>query len=63
MLDRGSRSEGRCRGEGEERVDEPILAWRSILRTLTHSAMAAPELSITLIIVCAGESQWVVVEV
>ena len=30
----------------------PIFAWRFILRTLTHSTTAAPELSMQLSIVC-----------
>lgn len=30
----------------------PIFAWRFILRTLTHSTIAAPELSMQFSIVC-----------
>ena len=37
--------------EGRGGEDVPIWAWRFILRTLTHSATAAPELSITLTMV------------
>lgn len=43
---------GGCEGEHRERVDEcsdePTLAARFILRTLTHSTRAAPELSMQL---------------
>lgn len=41
------------REEGREE-GIPIRAWRFILRTLTHSAMAAPLLSMTFTMVCEG---------